>query len=110
MREAQGVVLSNNLTGTRTTPINPLVVNATSGNFHLHSNSPAINAGFALAGLSPKTLMGPRGRWVAAWDIGAYEFGGAPPACTKPGGDCTAPSVPTGLTATINRAGQSQLG
>ncbi len=102
------MIQSNNLTGTLSQPINPLVINATSGNFRLQSGSPAINAGFALAGLVTRDLDGNQRPVGGAWDIGAYEFGGAPPACTKPGGDCTPPSVPTGLTRHHHR--HSQLG
>ena len=96
--------MSNNLDSA-----NPLFVNANANDFHLQSGSPAINAGFNLAGIVTKDIEGATRPVGSAWDIGAYEFGGVPPACTKPGGDCTPPPVPNGLTATRDSTTQASL-
>ena len=91
-----GWVQDHNIIEGSATPNPPLLVNANAQNFHLAAGSPAINAGVALPPLFAQDKDGatrpvPAG---GAWDIGAYEFGGTAPSCTKPGNDCTAPSVP----------------
>src|SRR5262249_34038663 len=106
----------------------PLFVNAASGDFHLQSNSPAIDAG---ANLGVATDFDgssrPRG---AGYDMGAYEFNsGSPPplscdvtgdgkvdvadvqkevnmalgiiACTNPSGTCTVVSVQRVVNAAL---------
>jgi hypothetical protein len=52
--------------------VNPMFVNATNGNYHLRSNSPAIDAGITLAVVSNDFdgNLRPQGR---RYDIGAYE-------------------------------------
>ena len=78
-----GNTSSNNLFGT-----DPLFINASSGNFHLLSNSPAVDAGLA-TGAPDEDFDGifrPQG---TGFDIGAYEYVYS---------DTTPPSAPTGLT------------
>src|SRR3989344_214299 len=57
---------------------NPLFINDTN-NFHLQSSSPAINAGATLSEVTTDFdgLSRPQG---SAYDIGAYEYVGSPPA------------------------------
>jgi fibronectin type 3 domain-containing protein len=84
-------LLGNNITG--------LFVNPGAHDFRLVSGaSAAINQGVALS-LVPTDKVG--AARVGAPDLGAYEFGGSPPACTKPGGDCTPPSVPAAPSLTF---------
>ena len=90
---ADGVVLSNNLHG-----IDPLVTNATTGDFRLRAGSPAINTGFNLAGIVTKDFFGAPRPVAVAWDIGAHEFGGV---ITCPTGDCEPPSVPTNVVLSL---------
>jgi parallel beta-helix repeat protein len=71
-----GTTLTNNLFG-----VNPTFVNPGVGNFQLQAGSPAIDAGMTISTV-PNDIIGmprPQGR---AYDIGAYEFGGGPPAPT----------------------------
>ena len=53
---------------------NPLFVNATNGDFHLQSNSPAIGAGVNLSALFTGDLAGNTRPRTGAWDIGAHEL------------------------------------
>jgi Concanavalin A-like lectin/glucanases superfamily/Right handed beta helix region len=87
----------------------PLFVNYNGKDFHLKAGSPVINAGANLSCCVTKDFDGATRPVNGAWDIGAYEFGGTAPACTKPGGDCTPPSVPTGLVATRDSNTQASL-
>lgn len=61
------VTQSNNLT------TNPSFVNGEAGNFHLQSNSPAIDAGVTIGGILTDAdgISRPQG---GEYDIGAYEF------------------------------------
>jgi hypothetical protein len=86
--------IHHNLTGNNVTG---LFVNPGARDYRLTAGSAAINAGTTLS-LVTTDKLGAHRPVGSAYDIGAYEYGGAPPACTKPGGDCVAPSVPTGLT------------
>ena len=62
---------------------NPLFVNAGLGDFHLQSGSPAIDAGVTVSVASPDLAGTPRPQG-SAYDLGAYEFGGSPPAPVFP--------------------------
>ena len=73
-----GNVIDHNLLGT-----NPLFVNAGLGDFHLQSGSPAIDAGVTVSVASPDLAGTPRPQG-SAYDLGAYEFGGSPPAPVFP--------------------------
>lgn len=56
--------------------VDPLFVSASAANFHLQANSPAIDAGTAIATLT--TDLDGNGRpQGSAYDIGAYEYGTA---------------------------------
>src|SRR3989344_2351557 len=57
---------------------NPSFVNAGSNDFHLQSNSPAINAGSTLSEVTTDFdgVLRPQG---SAYDIGVYEYVGSPP-------------------------------
>ncbi len=68
----------------------PLFVNAAGNNFHLMSNSPAINKGVNV-GLT-RDFDGVTVPQGFAYDIGAYEYVGAVPPDTTP------PAAPTGVT------------
>jgi len=107
-----GTLLSGTATQTTNLVSNtPGLVNAAAYDYHLAAGSAAINAG-----TSPGTGGGfdltpiyqyvhPLGREArpvnAATDIGAYEFGSAPPP--------TAPSAPSGLLAVPNSSTQINL-
>ena len=69
-----GTSLDHNLLG-----IDPLFVQATSGDFHLRAGSPAIDQGVVIPGVT-YGMVGPP-------DLGAYEFGGQ-----------TGPGSPSGST------------
>lgn len=69
---------SNNLTS------NPMFVNAAGGDFHLTTNSPAIDKGMALAEVTTDADRNTRPAG-GAYDIGAYEFG-ATGGCPVPSG------------------------
>ena len=56
----------------------PRFVDPVRGDFRLSPNSPAIDAGVAIADLD-KDFDGVARPQGSGWDIGAYEFGGAPP-------------------------------
>jgi hypothetical protein len=86
----------------------PQFVNANAGDFRLKSSSPARDAGLTASFFSTD-ITGAHRPVGSAYDLGAYEFGGTAPACTKPGGDCTPPSVPTGLVATRDSNTQATL-
>jgi hypothetical protein len=61
---------------------NPLFVGPTSGasaNFHINSGSPARNAGANLSFAFTTDKDGLIRPLVSPWDIGAYQFSGAPP-------------------------------
>jgi hypothetical protein len=57
---------------------NPQFVNAGNADFHLQSNSPAIDQGTPISAFSTDLAGNPR-PLGAGWDMGAYEVGGAPP-------------------------------
>lgn len=67
-----GIVLSNNLT------TNPNLVDVSAQDFRLISGSPAINSGTAVAEVLVDFDGAPRPSG-AAYDVGAYEFGGLSP-------------------------------
>src|SRR5207244_3554147 len=75
------ISLQNGLTATGTVSANPLFVNytgTTTGDYHLQSSSPAINAG--TSSNAPTTDYDGNSRPQAgAWDIGAYEYAGSSP-------------------------------
>lgn len=80
---------------------NPLLVNASAGDFRLQAGSPARNAGTVAS--SYQTFLTKYGRSIAfdldhrprpqedTWDLGAYEFGTGPTTPTP-----SAPPTPTG--------------
>ncbi len=70
-------IISNNLLG-----VDPRFVNEAGLDFHLQSNSPAINAGITVAVVTADYdgVTRPQG---SAYDIGAYEYGGVIPPSTK---------------------------
>jgi parallel beta-helix repeat protein len=85
-----GNTFSNNLCnatgGECTLAGNPGFVNAPGGDFHLTAGSPAIDQGFTLGApynVDADGVSRPQG---AAYDIGAYEFGAAPPPQPDPAG------------------------
>ena len=67
LNDGVGTIQSNNLTS------NPLFVDASSGDFHIQSGSPAIDAGITLTEVSTGIDGTPRPQG-AAYDIGAYEY------------------------------------
>jgi hypothetical protein len=89
-----GTLSTNNLI------TNPNFVNAAGLDFHLNAGSPAINTGINLTACGFTTdyagSLRPTGGGSctaptgSAWEIGAYEFGGAAP-------DTTPPAAPTGV-------------
>jgi hypothetical protein len=94
----------------------PLFVNPSAADFHLQSNSPAINAGSSLN--APNTDFDgnfrPQG---AGYDIGAYEYGGVipspfpsptptPPLSPPPTPTPTPSSAPVQLPLRVNSAGE----
>jgi hypothetical protein len=109
-----GSTLRNNITTG-----NPLLINAKSFNFQLQPGSPAINAGANMKGKVDTDFAGAPRPVAGVWDIGGYEFGGQAPAPgpgpgpgPDPGpgpGDTTPPSVPLGLTATLDSNTQVTL-
>jgi hypothetical protein len=80
-----GNTASNNLNA------NPNFINASSSDFHLASNSPAINAGYLVTSVTDDYDGNSRPQG-SGYDIGAYEYGGVP-------SDTTAPATPTGVKA-----------
>jgi hypothetical protein len=58
--------------------MDPLLVDPTNNDFHLQENSPAIDVGQSLAGVTKDLEGTPRPQGVGH-DIGAYEFGGPTP-------------------------------
>ena len=79
-----GMAISGNLENT-----DPKFVSPSGLNFHLQQDSPAINAGITVSGFNTDKdgVVRPQG---SAFDIGAYEVGGAPA-----GGGDTPPPAPT---------------
>lgn len=67
-----GNIQDHNLFG-----IDPLFVDPEHGDFHLQAGSPAIDTGIPILGFDTDSdsTARPQG---GGWDIGAYEFGGAP--------------------------------
>ncbi|MEZ4270181.1 MAG: right-handed parallel beta-helix repeat-containing protein [Myxococcota bacterium] len=84
-----GTIISNNLT------TDPVFVNATTNDFHLQSNSPAIGKGVPLTAVT--TDFDGKPRDPSAPDIGAFEFG----ASTTP------PPEPPSLARSENMTGHS---
>jgi len=89
-----------------TNPItaDPLFVNASAGDFHLQSNSPAIDAGISIPEVTTDFDGNPRpmdgdGDGVAKPDIGAYEYTGT---YIPPQKDTTPPAPPQNPKATVN--------
>jgi hypothetical protein len=80
--QGSGAIFSNNLCDTSGGVCEyigtPSFVNATGGDFHLGSNSPAIDRGMTLSAVRTD-FDGVRRPQGAAYDIGAYEFGLTPP-------------------------------
>ena len=70
--EIAGTITSNNLFGT-----DPLFVDANGGNFRPKSDSPAIDKGMTLAGVTTDIVRVARPQG-GSYDIGAYEVDGAP--------------------------------
>ncbi len=70
--EIAGTITSNNLFGA-----DPLFVDANGGNFRPKSNSPAIDKGMTLAGVTTDIVQVARPQG-GSYDIGAYEVDGAP--------------------------------
>jgi hypothetical protein len=71
---------------------NPSFVNLSGGDYHLNSNSPAINAGQSLGYTSD--IDGNPVPYGAAPDIGAYEFQGTPAGTATPGPTATPTPTP----------------
>jgi len=72
-----GISLQNGLSATGTVTVDPQFVNYQangSGDYHLQSSSPAINAGNSTSAPVTDFSGGTRPNG-GAWDIGAYEFG-----------------------------------
>ena len=80
--QGSGAIFSNNLCDTGGGVCQyigtPSFVNAAGGDFHLRSNSPAIDRGMTLSAVRTD-VDGVRRPQDAAYDIGAYEFGLTPP-------------------------------
>lgn len=92
--QGSGTTLDHNLAGP-----DPKFVNAAAANFHLQSNSPAINKGMGVSEVATDydSVARPQG---AGYDIGGYEYySGTPQSATHPAGSSTtfAPSSPTGI-------------
>ena len=79
----------------------PGFVDVSANNFHLQSTSPNIGAAVTLSGFSDDYDGVTRS---VPWDMGAFEGGSTPP---PP--DITAPSVPSGLSATPISSSQINL-
>ncbi|KKT13412.1 MAG: hypothetical protein UV94_C0033G0003, partial [Parcubacteria group bacterium GW2011_GWC1_43_30] len=91
----------------------PKFVNPASGDFHLQSTSPAINAGVNLGSPYDKDFDGVSRPQGSAYDIGAYEYGGtvSPTPISTPTPTptltttTTLPPAPTGLSAVCSTSG-----
>ena len=81
---------SNNLTS------NPNFVNAGAGDFHLQSNSSAINAGYNVGSAVPTDKDGVSRPQGSAYDIGAYEYTGG---TTNPAPTISLTASPTSITS-----------
>ncbi len=82
----------------------PLFVNAANLDFHLQSNSPAINAGSSI--LAPTTDYAGNSRpQGAGYDIGAYEYVNPAPALDHITLTPASPSVAAGATQTYSAQG-----
>jgi len=79
-----GITFSGNIDNT-----DPKLVNPTANDFHLQSNSPAINAGVSISSVTDD-YDGVTRPQACCWDIGAYEY-------VSGGGDTTSPSPPRNL-------------
>jgi len=85
---------------------NPNFVNPSNRDFHLQSSSPAIDQGSPvdIPTVDFDGVPRPQG---SGWDIGAYEYGGAPPqSCTDQGYYC----CPSGYTCSSPRSGSGCSG
>lgn len=63
--------------------VDPKVVGISSNDFHLTSNSPLINSGTAISGVT-NDYEGNSRPYASSFDIGVYEYIGAPPAMVTP--------------------------
>jgi hypothetical protein len=112
--QGPGTIMSNNLCGTAASGCtlvgNPNFVNAAAGDFHLQSNSPAINQGADLSSVFTTDFDG--NTRVLPYDLGAYEYGGTvsptpTPTPTPTSSGCTnlwnsTLAVPTNFGASFN--------
>ncbi|MDD5304237.1 MAG: fibronectin type III domain-containing protein, partial [Elusimicrobia bacterium] len=90
-----GMIVSNNLTS------DPLFVNSAGLNFHLTSGSPAIDKGLTISAVFDDYdgVLRPKG---AAYDIGAFEYGGVAP---LPSVDVTAPVISGVAASAVGQTG-----
>ncbi len=96
-----GTVVDHNFTN------DPQFVNAAGLDFHLRSTSPAIDAGLSI-GQVPDDFDGVRRPQGAAYDIGAYEYGGTVPTRTATASPTV--FVPTNTaTATVTHSATPTL-
>ena len=81
--------------------VNPLLVSVAASDFHLQSNSPAIDAGAATTYVT-NDLAGSARPQGAGWDIGVYEYVSAAPDTMPPVISAVSASVVGNNAATIN--------
>lgn len=74
--------------------VDPRFVSASTGNFRVSANSPAVNAGTVKYG-SSMTALGGTSRVVKTIDIGAYEIGGSGGPVTEPDDGVDKPNKPS---------------
>ncbi len=83
----------------------PKFVNATSTDFSLQNNSPAINGGITLSEV-PNDILGVVRPVGSAYDVGAYEFGGTVSPTASP---TTSPTSTPVLTPSSDANGDSKI-
>ncbi len=91
-----GSIIDHNLSGT-----NPLFINAATADFHLQAGSPAIDAGMTISQVTTDKDGNARPAG-AAYDMGAYEFGGSGLPAPTVSLTATSLNITSGQSSTLN--------